>query len=102
MDYMKQDNLKAPSEPPIEKDDNNVYNFKCEKCDTKYRSVVILRIHQTKQHTEVLEVQCQQCEFEAKYPSNIDRHMSLSRQKRKRRIRLNKKIGNNHQNNKMG
>ena len=51
---MKQDNFKAPPEPPIEKDDNNVYNFKCEKCDTKYRSVVILRIHQTKQHTEVL------------------------------------------------
>ena len=49
---MKQDNFKAPPEPPIEKDDNNVYNFKCEKCDTKYRSVVILRIHQTKQHTE--------------------------------------------------
>ena len=95
---MKQDNFKAPPEPPIEKDDNNVYNFKCEKCDTKYRSVVILRIHQTKQHTEVLEVQCQQCEFEAKYPSNIDRHMSLSRQQRKRRIRLNKKIGKNHQN----
>ena len=50
-DYMKQDNFKAPLEPPIEKDDNNVYNFKCEKCDTKYRSVVILRIHETKQHT---------------------------------------------------
>ena len=41
---MKQDNFKAPPEPPIEKDDNNVYNFKCEKCDTKYRFVVILRI----------------------------------------------------------
>ena len=60
---MKQDNFKAPPGPPIEKDDNNVYNFKCEKCDTKYRYVVILRIHQTKQDTEVLEVQCQQCEF---------------------------------------
>ena len=48
---MKQDNFKAPPEPPIEKDDNNVYNFKCEKGDTKYRSVVILRIHETKQHT---------------------------------------------------
>ena len=95
---MKQDNFKAPPEPPIEKDDNNVLNFQCEKCDTKYRSVVILRIHQTKQHTEVLEVQCQQCEFEAKYPSNIDRHMSLSRQQRKRRIILNKTIGKNHQN----
>ena len=93
---MKQDNFKAPTEPPIEKDDNNVYNNF--KCDTKYRSVVILRIHQTKQHTEVLEVQCQQCEFEAKYPSNIDRHMSLSRQQRKRRIILNKTIGKNHQN----
>ena len=44
---MKQDNLKAPPEPPI---DNNVYNFKCEKGDTKYRSVVILRIHKTKKH----------------------------------------------------
>ena len=87
---MKQDNFKAPPEPPIEKDDNNVYNFKCEKCDTKYRSVVILRIYQTKQHTEVLEVQCQQCEFEAKYSSNIDRQ-------RKRRIILNKTIGKNHQ-----
>ena len=49
-------NFKALPEPPIEKDDNNVYNFKCEKGDTKYRSLVILRIHQTKQHTEVLEV----------------------------------------------
>ena len=50
---MKQDNFKAPPEPPIEKDDNNVYNFKCEK-----------------QHKDILEVQCQQCEFEAKYPSH--------------------------------
>ena len=93
---MKQDNFKAPPGPPIEKNDNNVYNFMSEKCDTKYRSVVILRIHQTKQHTEVLEVQCQQCEFETKYPSNIDRHMS--RQQRKRRIRLNKTTGKNHKN----
>ena len=87
---MNQDNLKAPSEPPIEKDDSNVYNFKCEKGDTKYRSVVILRIHKTKQHKEVLEVHCQQCEFEAKYPSNIDRHMS--RQQRNRRIRLSRSL----------
>ena len=54
---MQQNNLKAPPEPPIDKDDNNVYNFKCEKGDSKYLNLK---------------------------PNSIDRHMS--RQQRKRRI----------------
>ena len=88
---MKQDNFKAPPGPPIEKDDNNVYNFKCEKCDTKYRSVVILRIHKTKQHKQVLELQCQQCEFEANLEhGNLDRHISM--QHKMMRIIRNKTI----------
>ena len=66
---MKQDNFKAPPEPPIEKDDNNVYNFKCEKGDSKYLNLK---------------------------PNSIDRHMS--RRQRKRRIRFNKTIRMNHHN----
>ena len=68
---------------PPEMEENKVFTFPCDKCDTRCASMVILGVHKTLQHKETLQFKCNECKLITNYPSNLGGHMKTHQNKRK-------------------